>query len=93
MTTLKEALDAVSNPSVPLRTFRIALAWDQDVYVTAHSFTCDGDVVKFYTYKSEVVDAGAPVLVAYNTRSLRDWLDVQDVTAEMLIGVGSSMRN
>lgn len=71
----------------PMRMFRVAMdSWDNDVqrvfYIDAHSVTCEGDAAKFYTYRADWVE-GQSVLVAYCTRMLRPYLDVDEVTATM----------
>jgi hypothetical protein len=73
-----------STPTPPaMRTFKVVLdPMIPDQYVDAHSITCEGDAVKFYTYRVDWVE-GVPMLVAFCTRVLRPYLDVEDVTVLM----------
>jgi hypothetical protein len=72
----------------PMRTFRVIISTPSPygdrytLYVDAHSVTCEGDAAKFYVYRVDSV-SGTPVLAAYSTRTLRPYLDVEDVTAEV----------
>ena len=78
--------DAPEVVAPPMRTFRVVMDaciyGSHDVYVDAHSVTCEGDAAKFYTYKGDRVE-GTLVLVAYCTRVLRPYLDIEDITGVM----------
>jgi hypothetical protein len=70
----------------PMRTFRVLLeGYPQErpaVFVEAHSVTCDGDAAKFFVYR-QTTHQGEQVLAAYSNRTLRPYLDVQDVTVDV----------
>lgn len=70
-----------------MRTFkvvveRIYLEDKETYYVDAHSVTCDGDAAHFYVYRTTQTAQG-PGLVAYASRVVRPYLDVEDVSAVM----------
>jgi hypothetical protein len=73
-----------STPTPPaMRTFKVVLdPMIPDQYVDAHSITCDGDAVKFYTYRVDRVE-GVPMLLAFCTRVLRPYLDIEDISQQL----------
>ena len=78
--------DAPEVVAPPMRTFRVVMDaciyGSHDLYVDAHSVTCEGDAAKFYAYKADRVE-NVPVLVAYCTRVLRPYLDIEDISSQL----------
>lgn len=67
-----------------LRTFRVRMEDDytEDVYVDAHSVSCEGDAAHFYVYKITQLPEG-PAVAATAVRLLRPYRDVEDVTGQL----------
>jgi hypothetical protein len=84
---------ATDFPSLPrLRTFRVLTedvpGRENPLYVQAHSVTCLDDAAHFYIYHSVDTPEGK-VLAAYATRMLRPYLDVQDISGEVVVSAGA----
>lgn len=74
--------DAPQPVPPPMRTFKVILDGRPDVFVDAHSVTCKGKVAKFYTYRAQAVE-NVPILMAFCTRVLRPYLDLEDVSCQL----------
>jgi hypothetical protein len=101
MNNIEDAEDAMMDemfgdgPRVPpMRTFRITvlIAGEREtVFIDAHSVTCDDDAAKFFVYRPQVVN-GETVLAAYSNRTLRPYLDVEDVTPDVSVNTGTRLN-
>lgn len=68
----------------PLRTFRVVVedsygGVSDDIYIHAHSVTCLDDAAHFYVYRPTQTAEGV-MLAAYAVRTLRPYLDVEDIS-------------
>jgi hypothetical protein len=76
-------------PRVPsIRIFRVRMEGypetSQELFVYAHSVTCDGDAAKFFVYRQQM-HQGEMALAAYSNRTLRPYIDIEDVTEHVAI--------
>lgn len=62
-----------------MRTFRVIVDGDlEPIFVDAHSVTCKSDAAHFYVWRNEM-----GIMLAFVTRVLRPYLEVEDVTANI----------
>lgn len=75
--------DEVELAPPAMRTFKVILDPNTALcamYIEAHSVTCIGDAAHFYVYRPSQLPEGK-VLAAFMVRTLRPYLDIEDITA------------